>query len=83
MLQKIFERKPYLAWDIKNVKNLSKKSMLEHILAYGDWEDVMEAEKILGISKMEFLFKQLKNGKRVNIKPKTINYFENYFAKYA
>ncbi|OGM15247.1 hypothetical protein A2V56_04095 [Candidatus Woesebacteria bacterium RBG_19FT_COMBO_42_9] len=83
MLQKILEGKPYLAWYIKDKKALSDKSALEHILSYGDWGDVMEAEKVLGISKMKSLFEEIKRGKRVNLKKRTLNYFQNYFAKYA
>lgn len=83
MLQKILEKKPHLAWYIKDKKTLSDKSALEHILSYGDWDDVMEAEKILGISKMEYLFKEITNQKRINLKPRTLNYFQNYFSKYA
>ena len=83
MLQKILERKPYLAWYVKDKKALSTESALEHILAYGDWDDVMEAEKILGLAKMKFIFNKLITKKRVNLKPKTVNYFQNYFAKYA
>lgn len=83
MLQILFEKKPYLAWYVKDKSLLSDKSMLEHILNYGDWNDVMEAENILGISQMKVLFDEIKSQKRVNLKPRTINYFEKYFSKYA
>lgn len=83
MLQKIIGEKPYLAWDIKKEENLSEKSMLERILAYGDWDDIMEAEKILGIARMKALFEEIKSNRRVNLRPRTLNYFQNYFAKYA
>ena len=82
-LSKILENKPYLAWYIKNKGSLSDKSLLEHILNYGDWKDVLEIEKVMGISKMKSLFEEIRNGKRINLKPRTINYFDNYFAKYA
>ncbi len=83
MLQKIFKNKPYLVWYIKDKTSLSEKSMLEHILNYGDWDDVIEAEKILGLSRMKALFNEITSQKRINLKPKTINYFEKYFSKYA
>ena len=82
-LQKTFEKKPYLAWYVKNKTSLSDKSVLEHILNYGNWEDFKEIERIIGLSRMRVLFKQIVSGKRVNLKPRTINYFENYFRKYA
>ena len=83
MLQQLLIKKPYLAWDIKDKKSLSDKSALEHILSYGDWSDVMEAKKTLGLTKMQSLFKEIVSKKRVNLKPRTINYFQKYFAKYA
>ena len=83
VLQKIFEKKPYLAWYIKDINTLSEKSMLEHSLNYGDWKDFLEAEGVLGLSKMKSLFNEIKGGKRVNLKPRTVSYFKNYFAKYA
>ena len=81
--RKILENKPYLAWYIKNKGSLSDKSLLEHILNYGDWKDVLETEKVMGISKMKSLFEEMRNGKRINLKHRTVNYFDNYFAKYA
>jgi hypothetical protein len=83
LLSKKFEKKPYLAWYIKDKSSLSDQSVLEHILNYGDWADVQEVEKEMGISKMKSLFEEMINKKRINLKPRTINYFENYFAKYA
>ena len=82
-LKTLFKRKPFLAWDIRDINTLSEKSMLEHILNYGDWSDVLEAEQALGISKMKILFEKIKRNNRVNLKPRTINYFEKYFAKHA
>lgn len=83
MLQQILERKPYLAWYVRNKAQLSDESALEHILAYGNWEDIMSAQNMIGIEKMQAIFKNICNKKRVNLKPRTINYFEKYFAKYA
>ena len=57
--------------------------MLEHILNYGDWDEYLLAEKSLGINKANRLFKKMKNQKRVNLRPETVNFFTNYFAKYA
>jgi len=83
MLQDILKAKPYLSWYIKNKDELSDESALEHILGYGDWDDVQKAENILGINKMRLLFKKMTQKKRVNLKPKTVDYFTRYFEKYA
>ncbi|MFZ5932508.1 MAG: hypothetical protein ACOYT7_00250 [Patescibacteria group bacterium] len=82
-LEELFKSKPYLAWDVANPGELSQKSMLEHILNYGTWEDYLLAEKALGIKKINLLFKEIMGQKRVNLKPQTINYFSNYLARYA
>lgn len=81
--RKLFEKKPYLAWYVENREKLSEKSMLEHILNYGTWEDYLEAEKALGIKQINLLFKEMVGKRRVNLRPQTINYFRSYLAKYA
>jgi hypothetical protein len=82
-LQGLIIDKPYLAWDIKDKKSLSEQSVIEHILNYGDWDDYLKAEEMLGIKKAAKLFSKLKNKKRTNLRPQTIYYFTNYFEKYA
>jgi len=82
-IQNIIKRKPYLAWDIKDSGSMSEESVLEHILNFGDWDDFIGVEKTLGINKTKTLFGKLTRRKRVNLRPQTISYFKNYFAKYA
>ena len=79
----LFKNKPYLAWDLKNKETLSEESMLEHILNYGNWEDYLLAEKVFGIEKAKTIFNTLKNKRRVNLRDKTIDYYDKYFQKYA
>lgn len=82
-LRRLFEEKPYLAWYVRDKSSLSEESMLEHILNYGNWDDYLAAESALGLKKIRSLYQNLKNKKRVNLRPQTINYFDLYFAKYA
>ncbi len=79
----LLKNKPYLTWYIKDKSNLSPESALEHILNYGNWEDYLVVEKNLGIRKVNALFQKLKNRKRANLRPQTINYFSHYLTKYA
>jgi len=79
----LFKKKPYLSWYIHNKKDLSKESMVEHVLNYGNWEDFLKTEKEMGIQNLKSVFNKLKSKGRVNLRPQTINYFENYFQKYA
>lgn len=56
-------------------------SMIEAVLNYGDWDDVLALFEIIGKKKAaEIFFKQIKN-KRVNYRPKTLQYFNLYFKK--
>ncbi len=82
-LVQLFYDKPYLAWYIKDKKEISPKSMLEHVLNYGDWEDYLRAEEALGIKETKKLFDDLKAKPRSNLRRKTINYFDRYFQRYA
>ena len=82
-LLNLLQKKPYLTWDIRDKTKLSEQSIVEHILNYGDWEDYLTLEKTLGIEKIHALFNTLKQKQRVNLKPKTIHYFEKYYEHYA
>lgn len=82
-LHKLFTKKPYLAWFVKDIDSLSKESMLEQVFNYGNWQDYLEAEKNLGIKEVRSIFENLKNKKRTNLRARTINYFNHYFGKYA
>lgn len=82
-LADIISQKPYLVWYVKDVSKLSEESLFEHILNYGNWEDYHKAEKALGLKKAADLFEKLRNKKRTNLRPQTINYFQNYYQQYA
>jgi len=75
--------KAYFFWYIKNPENLSKESILENVLNYGDFDDIKELLKILGMKNAARIFyKQLTN-QRNNYRPKIANYFKLYFKKHA
>jgi len=82
-LLKIFVKKPYLVWDIKDPSALSEKSMLEHLINYGDWDDIIKTIEILGISKTTSIFNESISNPRNNFSPKTINFFKLFLPKYA
>jgi hypothetical protein len=82
-LIRLVQNKPYLTWDIRDKTQLSEQSVVEHILNYGNWEDYLIAESELGIKKIRSIFDTLKQKTRVNLKPKTIHYFEKYYQRYA
>lgn len=82
-VKEILERKPSLVWYVKDKNKLSLESALESILSYGDWQDFLKVKDAMGIEKTKSMFENLKSKRRVNLRPATINYFTNYFAKYA
>lgn len=79
----IIKKKPYLAWYVKDPDKLSEEAVLEHVLNYGNWEDVQEFIKIKGIKETAKLFYKSLNKKRINYLPQIKHYFENYFKKHV
>lgn len=73
-------------WYVKDLDRLSDESIVEHVLNYGNWDDVQEMIKILGIQRTAEIFrrksKKSKMG-RTNYGDKTKHYFNLYFNKYA
>lgn len=82
-LQNFVRVRPYLVWHVKDYNSLSTRSIAESVFNYGNWEDYLLLESIFGTEELSSLFKQIKNQKRTNLRPQTINYFSNYFDRYA
>ena len=83
LLQNLIKKKPYLLWYTKDYENLSEGSVIDNVLNYGNWGDYLFLEKTLGVKELNGFFQDLKNQKRTNLRQQTLNYFTNYFAKYA
>lgn len=85
-IHQFIKQKPYLVWYVKDLDRLSEPSIVEHVLNYGNWDDVQEMIKILGMKKTAQMFrtrsKKSEMG-RTNYRPEIINYFTLYFNKYA
>lgn len=82
-LSEMLQKKPYLTWYLADTSRLSEKSILEHILNYGDWDDYVLTERTLGIQKTKQLFEEMCSSNRVNLRKKTIAYFSRYYTAYA
>lgn len=78
----IVQRK-HLAWYVKNLRELSNEAIIEATLNFGNWNDVQEMIKILGIKKVAEIFNRETAGKRSNYRPEVSHYFKLYFAKHA
>jgi len=75
-----------LVWYVKNPRNLDDDAVVEAVLNYGDWNDVQEMIKIMGIENAAAAFRRSSKPdkfQRTNYHPKTRNYFQLYFNKYA
>ena len=80
------KKRKYLFWSTKNYDNLSPEVVVEGVLNYGNWDDVQELIKILGMEKVATIFRLKsipdKYG-RQNYRPEIKYYFNLYFNKYA
>ncbi|PIP51393.1 hypothetical protein COY43_01460 [Candidatus Berkelbacteria bacterium CG_4_10_14_0_8_um_filter_35_9_33_8] len=79
------KKRKYLIWYVSDYDALNAESIVEATLNYGDWDDVQELIKILGIKKVAKIFREQTNPKRMrcNYYKLTKNYFTLYFNRYA
>ncbi len=82
-INQFIKKRPHLVWYVKDLDKLSEESIVEHVLNYGNFDDVKKMFKILGIKKTASIFKKQIKRKRNNYTPKVANYFNLYFNKYA
>jgi len=78
-VQDIIKKKPYLAWYVKSAEDLSDESVLEHVLNYGNWQDVQTFIKIKGLESTKNLFNKTLQQTRSNYKDNIKHYFNLYF----
>lgn len=79
----IIRKKPHLIWYSKNYDGFTEKTIFEHVLNYGEWEDVQELVKIYGFKSCLTILKELTKGPRQNLYPQVRHYFNLYFTNYA
>ena len=85
-IHQFIKKRPYLVWYVKDVAKLDEASIVEHVLNYGDWDDVQEMIKILGMEKVSTIFRQKSIPSKVgrqNYRPEIIRYFNLYFNKHV
>ena len=81
-IQEFIKKRKNLVWYVKRPEKLNEKAIIEAVLNYGDWNDVQEMIKILGIKKVSKIFKEEIKKKRCNYFSDIKNYFNLYFKKY-
>ncbi|MBI2035896.1 MAG: hypothetical protein HYT12_04455 [Candidatus Liptonbacteria bacterium] len=82
-LRNFVKQRPYLMWYIKNPEHLSDDAVVESVLNYGDFDDVLKMISVLGIKKVKRIFTAQLRRKRINYNPKLKHYFAMYFKKHA
>lgn len=78
----IAQRK-HLVWYVRDPRALDNSAIVEAVLNYGDWDDVQEMIRILGIRPVAKIFEKGARQKRCNYRPEVSHYFTLYFQKYA
>jgi len=81
-IQDFIMQRKYLVWYVKDPRTLDNDAIVEAVLNYGNWDDVQEMIKILGINTVSEVFERNSNKKRSNYNPKTKHYFHLYFQKH-
>lgn len=81
--EQFIKKRKYLFWYIKDPEKVSDESLVEHILNYGDWDDVQKLIKLLGIRRVAEIFRKETSRKRTNYGKMTTNFFNLYFSKHA
>jgi len=83
--EKFILKRKYLFWYVKDPTKVDDASLVEAVLNLGNWDDVQELIKLLGIKKVSDIFKDSTSPDRfrTNYGKKTTNYFNLYFEKYA
>jgi len=80
----IIRKKPHLIWYSKNYDGFEERTIFEHVLNYGEWEDVQELVKIYGYKGCLTILKNIiKMYKRNNLRQEVLSYYPKYFQAHA
>lgn len=85
-LSEFIRKRPYLIWYSKDYEGLGAESIVEATLNYGDWNDVQQLIKILGMKRVAKIFREKSKPSKIgrqNYDPKIKHYFRLYFNAYA
>ena len=78
-LQEFIKKRPGLIWYVKDYESLDERSIVEHVLNYGQWEDFKEIIRIMGIENVARVFNENAFRPRTNYFPEVRHYFRLYF----
>ena len=74
-----------LFWSISDTQldHISIPLFVETILNYGNIKDIKQVFDLIGLEKVAEIFYRQVNRKRVNYRPRTVNYFKAYFNRHV
>jgi len=75
----------HLIWYVKDLSGLNPESVVEHTLNYGNWADVQELIRVMGIDEVARIFrKQMVTGRQKgNYRKQSQHYFNLYFDRHV
>ena len=79
------EARKHLVWYVRDYRAVNEDAIVEATLNYGNWNDVQELLRILGIPRVAHIFRthMATARKRGNYYPDVRHYFGLYFGRYA
>jgi hypothetical protein len=81
-INEFIKKRPGLVWSTMQYDKLSEEAIVEAVLNYGDFDDVNEMIKILGMNSVARIFRKDCWKYRCNYRPEVKNYFTLYFDKH-
>jgi len=85
-LQNFIKKRKGLVWYVKDVTELGPESIVEHVLNFGNWKDVQEMIRIMGMKNVANIFwreSKPKKWGRTNYRASVVNLFNIYFKKHV
>ena len=85
-LQHFIAARPHLIWYSKDYARMGEESIVEAVLNYGNWDDVQELIRLLGMQRVAEIFYHdinISPRRRGNYHPKTLHYFSDYFKRHT
>lgn len=75
----------HLFWWVpeKERTSLSDDAIVEAVLSNGNEKMVQQLFDVFGIEKVAETFNRQISGRRINYRPRTVNYFRQYFQRHA
>ena len=73
----------HLVWYAKDHRALNEEAIVEATLNYGNWDDVQELIRVLGIKRVAEIFRANAFRQRTNYRRQVRHYFNLYFNKYV